>query len=458
MSLVNDMLRDLEKRRAAPGERQQLDGLYAVDEAASARREHYERLRRASIWFMAVMLIALLVGLMLGRAVKGVPPIPPPAATAVAPAVAYAQVLDVLPQHDERGLMLQLLLDRSVAYRRSEESGAVSLRLAAAQLAGELQQGRLQREGRSLSWRVENKGDEVQVLLVGLGDRLQVNDRLEAAGDRWMLWVEVPLQSPVEDDAGLRLDNLPEALSAEADEPEPPAWALAPVAPAPAANSTAARQAAPSEPSGGAPPAPQALSGPPQVSVTAYKPDALSLARQALEAGDPAGAVAQLEALQLTRGDDPQVQRWLARAYLAAGQQDKLLDWLPGQLAQAPQDSELRLLLARSQLQAGQQRAAVATLEQSPPALVREPHYFALLAAAYQQTGQWPQSAELYRKLVALSPQQATWQLGLGIALDQLGQRAEAGRHYRLALQGAGLDESSRRFASERAAALGGRG
>ncbi|WP_413586076.1 tetratricopeptide repeat protein [Aquipseudomonas alcaligenes] len=123
-----------------------------------------------------------------------------------------------------------------------------------------------------------------------------------------------------------------------------------------------------------------------------------------------------------------------------------------------PQDSELRLLLARAQLQAGDTRGAVATLEQNAPALVQEPTYHSLLAASYQQTGQWQQSAASYRQLVALRPGQATWQLGLAIALEQLDQPAEAARHYRLALQGSGLDDSARRFASERAAALGGRG
>ncbi len=448
MSLVNDMLRDLEKRRAAPGERLQLDGLYAVDEAAAARRDRYERLRRGSIWFMAVLLIALLVGLMIGRVVKGVPPIPRAADTPVLQPAASAQVLDVLPQHDQRGLMLQLLLDRSVAYRRSEESGAVSLRLASARLSGEMQYGRLQREGRSLSWRVENKGDEVQVLLVGLGDQLQVNDRLEAAGDRWMLWIEVPLQEAAPEEEVQQLDSLPQALPADADKAELPAWAMAPLAPSP----PPAAESAPRQPDSAAP------SAEPSVSVTVYQPDAISLARQALESGDHAAAIAQLENLQRNRHEDPQVQLWLARAYLAAGRQDTLLSWLPEQLRRTPQDSELRLLLARSQLQAGDQAGAVATLEQYPPSLAQEPNYFALLAAAYQQTGQWTQSAELYGKLVALRPQQSTWQLGLGIALDQLGQRVEAGRHYRLALQGVGLDESSRRFARERATALGGRG
>lgn len=77
MSLVNDMLRDLEQRRAAPTERLQLDGLYAVDEAAAARRERNERIRRGSIWFMAVLLIAVLVGLMIGKVMRTYGPLKP---------------------------------------------------------------------------------------------------------------------------------------------------------------------------------------------------------------------------------------------------------------------------------------------------------------------------------------------------------------------------------------------
>ncbi|MFG0723315.1 tetratricopeptide repeat protein [Pseudomonas sp. GLN_6] len=447
MSLVNDMLRDLETRRAAPNERVQLEGLYAVDEEAAARRDRFERMRRGSIWFMAVILIGVLVGLMIGRVVKGVPDLAT-VTRPVAPAPVVqlpVQVLDVLPQHDARGLVLQLLLDRSVTYQRSEESGAVSLRLKDTQLVGEPQQSRVQRDGRSLSWRVENKGADVQILLVGLGDSLDVRDRLEAAGDRWMLWVEVPLNTAVAvDDAPLALDNLPLAEAAPAPVEAPmPAWVSAPL-PAPAAAPPAAAQ-----------PAPAASA--PQVKIATHQPDPLTLARQALQDGDNARAISLLEPLHKSRGQDPDVLRWLARAYLAAGDQQRLLTWLPAQLAQLPDDSELRLLLARVQLQAGDTEGAVATLEQNPPRLEQEPTYFALLAASYQQTGQWQNSAELYRRMVALRPSQSTWQLGLAIALEQLDQPAEAGRHYRQALQGQGLDDSARRFASERAKALGGR-
>lgn len=447
MSLVNDMLRDLETRRAAPNERVQLEGLYAVDEEAAARRDRFERMRRGSIWFMAVILIGVLVGLMIGRVVKGVPDLAT-VTRPVAPAPVVqlpVQVLDVLPQHDARGLVLQLLLDRSVTYQRSEESGAVSLRLKDTQLVGEPQQSRVQRDGRSLSWRVENKGADVQILLVGLGDSLDVRDRLEAAGDRWMLWVEVPLNTAVAvDDAPLALDNLPLAEAAPAPVEAPmPAWVSAPL-PAPAAAPPAAAQSAPA-------------ASAPQVKIATHQPDPLTLARQALQDGDNARAISLLEPLHKTRGQDPDVLRWLARAYLAAGDQQRLLTWLPAQLAQLPDDSELRLLLARAQLQAGDTEGAVATLEQNPPRLEQEPTYFALLAASYQQTGQWQNSAELYRRMTALRPTQSTWQLGLAIALEQLDQPAEAGRHYRLALQGQGLDDSARRFASERAKALGGR-
>jgi len=147
----------------------------------------------------------------------------------------------------------------------------------------------------------------------------------------------------------------------------------------------------------------------------------------------------------------------LARAYLANGQSSLLLTWLPVQLKQWPNDSELRLLLARSQLQSGNARGAVATLEQNPPPLAQELTYHALLAASYQQTAQWQKSAALYQQMITLRPDQATWQLGLAIALERLDQSAAAARHYRLAQQGQTLDDSARRFASERATALGAR-
>lgn len=285
MSLVNDMLRDLESRRAAPNERLQLDGLYAVDERAAARRDRSARLRRIGIAVLVLILLLVVGSLLYGRVVGEAPEttvIP----TVIEPSAALqsVQVLDILPQHDARGLVLQVLLDRSTTYQRVEENGSVSLRLSGAQWQGDVQSGRVQRDGRSLSWRVENAGSDVQILVVGLGDSLDVRDRLEPAGERWMLWLEVPL-NPITQAAepALVLDHLPTAQAdMPAAEPALPAWVSAPV-PAPTAEPRVPEMRAESPIS--APVAPVRKA---EVKIAAHQPDAVALARQALQDGDSA--------------------------------------------------------------------------------------------------------------------------------------------------------------------------
>lgn len=462
MSLVNDMLRDLESRQAPPAERAALGGLQAVDEGAAARRAARRRL-----WLLLPALGLALAAVLLLRQLPA-PAQPPAASVAAEPVAAPAavpadspapaiQLLATLPQQSEQRFVLQLLLDRAPEYRRSEQSGVVSLRLPHLQMSdGGPRAGRLERDGRSLSWSLQALEEGTELLLVGLGDDLQVRDRLEPAGERWQLWVEVPLQAEAAPDA----DALPVAGAVQpaaplavagAAEPRPsrslPAEAPTPVAvpeaPAPLAVARA-------------PEASAVQASAARVSVASHQPDPLSEARQALLAGERSRAIALLE--QLVRGepDNREALRWLARAWLADGQGARLLAELPAQLARFPADSELRVLLARAQLQAGDAAAAIATLADRLPPLAGDPAYHALLAALYQQAGQWQDSARVYRNLVLLRPEQASWQLGLGIALEQLGERAAAGQHYRLALQGRGLDDDSRRYARERAQALGG--
>ncbi|MEA9978748.1 MULTISPECIES: tetratricopeptide repeat protein [unclassified Pseudomonas] len=467
MSLVNDMLRDLEERRAGASRQLQRDGLLAVDEAGAERRERVRRFQRNLIGLGLVIIVGLPLGLLVDRLVKSHSPAQsaPAIAVAAVPLAAVqaptsAQILEVLPQNDSNGLVLKLLIDRSAAYQRRDENGLVMLDLPGAQLNTSLgvamREGRLQRDGRSLSWKVQTQGQNVQVVLTGLGDNLQVRDRLEPAGNNWLLRIEVPMptKATIADaaDTPMGSDNTaanePATVDTATDEAPLPAWANAPVLPAERQPRTATVvQAA----------KPLLVSGPPQMKITPYQPDALTVALQVLQSGDYPRAISELKALQLSRGKNLDVIHGLARAYLADGQQALLLTWLPLQLKQWPNDSELRLLLARSQLQSGDARNAVTTLEQNPPTLAQDPTYYALLAASYQQTAQWQKSAGLYEQLTQLRPTQAAWQLGLGIALERLSQPAEAARHYRYAERGQGLDDGARRFAGERAVALGGK-
>lgn len=480
MSLVNDMLRDLEARRASPAERAPLDGLLPADEGASARRANRRRLLLGLLWGALALLAALLLARLwlTGEAapvmaaapvVASEPPAVAPAATAPALTAAAAhaeasappiQLLATLPQHGEGRFILQLLLDRAPSYQRSEQSGVVGLRLPQLRLSDDgPRSGRFEQGGRSLSWSLQPLGDGAELLLVGLGDGLQVLDRLEPAGERWQLWVEVPFSaasSEAFDPAQLPVAGGEEEAEADDYPPAVQAAAAAPVKRDPPAERDTAAPANPVQPAVAAPVSRTLQVSAAQVSVASHQPDALTEARQALLAGDGERAIALLEELNRRQPDNREALRWLARAWLSAGQHARLVAELPAQLQRFPTDSELRVLLARAQLQGGDAAAAVATLAERLPALASDPAYHALLAASYQQTGQWRESAQLYRNLVLLRPVHGAWQLGLGIALEQLGERAAAVRHYRQALQGQGLDEDSRRYARERAQASGG--
>jgi len=464
VSLVNDMLRDLEARRAAPAEREQLGSIHAVDETGAKRRERHRQLRRGLLLVAAIVMVA--VGLfLLSEQLRPAEPkvVPPPvvlpSVDEVAPlpeAVAMTRLLDVLPQNDGQRFVLQLLLDRSVSYQRVDTTGSVSLQLQGVLYPGQARSGRIEKDGQTLSWRVEASGDDVNVLIIGFGDRLNVTDRLESIGDRSQLWLEVSLGRAAEADEG----SVPMLLaeSADMDETQLPEWVTREVEPAEPVSEPARAKPAPEKAVPRAEAAAEAIAStaPGNLTIGAHQPDALAQARDALSRGDHLSAIQQLQSLHQAQPDSPEISRWLARAYLSAGDATALLKWLPAQLQARPFDAELRELLARGQLQRGDQAAAIATLQQNAPPLQRNASYHALLAALYQQVGDWSASAASYRQLVAIQPGQGAWQLGLAIALEQLDQPAQAGGHYRQALLGQGLDESARQFAAERAGSLGG--
>lgn len=452
MSLVNDMLRDLEARGAASGGQSPFLDMQAVDETAATRRQRSARLRR---WLLPLAIGALVAAasVVLFQRFAQAPAVQEsPAAAPVVAAVPATQLLDVLPQQDGGRFVLQLLLDRSISYQRTDEGGAISLRLPDVTLAGGPRNGRVESNGLSLSWRVEQQGDQVQVLLLGMTDRLDVRDWLEPAAGHAQLWLEVHMDgAPVAVPEDLELPFAEPAL----DEASLPDWVTRTAPDAQAAPVIAPDVQPVAEPA----PAPVArpqVATKPTVQIGSHRPDPLAQARDALQQQNFPRAIELLQAFHAAQPDNVEAARRLARAYLAAGQIEPLLEWLPARLQSRPFDAELRMLLARGQLQSGDKQTALATLVQNAPSLASDPGYHALLAALQQQVGDWAGSAAVYRQLVALQPEQAAWQLGLAIALEQIDQPARAARHYRLAAQGQGLDDNSRRFAAERAGVLGG--
>ncbi|MBD9413906.1 hypothetical protein IB234_04950 [Pseudomonas sp. PDM16] len=169
--------RNSEERK--PGEDSQ-----AQADARIARIERIERLRRASFWYLSVMLTATLIGVMIGRVVNGQIPwggVPPKS---------EAGIVSIAADARDGVLRLRLTADSPVVYRRVESHGAVSLQLAGVRLAGAAESGRVSGPGGALSWRIEPRGSDVQVLLVGLGEDLQVKARANPSSDQWALEVE----------------------------------------------------------------------------------------------------------------------------------------------------------------------------------------------------------------------------------------------------------------------------
>ncbi len=116
-----------------------------------------------------------------------------------------------------------------------------------------------------------------------------------------------------------------------------------------------------------------------------------------------------------------------------------------------PGQPELRKLVAHSLLSLQQHQAALTQLDADPvPAVAADPDYHALRAAIYQEVGEYAQAAQLYARLLEQRPREPLWWLGLAIALEQQGLATGARDAYRTALDVSGLRPDLERFVQER--------
>lgn len=112
-------------------------------------------------------------------------------------------------------------------------------------------------------------------------------------------------------------------------------------------------------------------------------------------------------------------------------------------LVRAPveQDADLRQIKARWLLASGDETMALHTLSANLPELELHPDYYALLASYYQQFGYPEKAAQTYSMLVQYDASAANWWAGLGLALDSTERFVDAAKAYRRALQLPGLNQ-----------------
>lgn len=122
---------------------------------------------------------------------------------------------------------------------------------------------------------------------------------------------------------------------------------------------------------------------------------------------------------------------------------------------EAPGHLPYRLRYARLLIEEGALSEAQEQLLRRPrPAIADAPDLYAMLATLYQRRGQYAEAAQTYRALLAVRPQQALWWMGLGIALEGTSSMEPARQAYRQALDRGGLSAGLQDYIRQRLAVL----
>jgi len=146
-------------------------------------------------------------------------------------------------------------------------------------------------------------------------------------------------------------------------------------------------------------------------------------------------------------------RKQLAALWFGKKSYQAALNLLSQGIARDPLDSEYRLMKARIYLEQRQTLSAVNVLK----VLSNEPdvEYQSLLAASAQQTKEFEIAIKAYQLLAQLQPNVGRWWLGLAIVLDSSGDFEQAIKAYISASEKTDLSESARQFARQRSQELG---
>jgi Tfp pilus assembly protein PilF len=180
-------------------------------------------------------------------------------------------------------------------------------------------------------------------------------------------------------------------------------------------------------------------------------------ARRLAEQGFPARAAELLNRHLAEQPYDSAARRQLAELYTDLGWTVQSEAILKEGLALDPGAADLANSYARRLLEKGKNGEAEALLERAAakasPAGKAES--MAALAAVYLQNGHPPLAERLYRNILEQQPDNGAWRMGLAISLEQQGKKREALEAYREALYKGDLAPLVQRYVAGRIGELG---
>jgi MSHA biogenesis protein MshN len=129
------------------------------------------------------------------------------------------------------------------------------------------------------------------------------------------------------------------------------------------------------------------------------------------------------------------------------GNTDQALSVLKTGLALDPSNNQMAELAAHVLVEKNQINQALAILKTAQPATIEAaPDYYALMAGLYLKEKNYAQASIFYQSLTNLNPQNGTWWAGLAISLEKLGQTEAAMNAYNQAETVGGLSPSLEAF------------
>jgi MSHA biogenesis protein MshN len=437
MSLINDVLRDLERRRQAP----------AVDILRGVRAPLPPRGQRRWLWLLVLPLVPVL-GWVVHRADVLVAP-------AASQALAVPEEPVAVPAHQPEPVATTV-----EALRPAVQLTGLSLSQAANRLRAVLSLNG------PVSHRVERAADGQGVLLALEGAELpgmlpaptgaeSLLQGLDVRRDGERLLFNFSFAQPVRVQTAVEARGEGAAIVLEAVAAEPPK-------PAVAAKETPAKLEPAPAPAPSVEPSERIATGSFQKTPTQLSPAELAARAYAegeshLRSGRSAAALAAWEQALVQDPSHRPARTAMAELLLNTGRVAEAEALLRRAHERWPADSGFAERYGRLLIAQGRDADAILVLEAGRPPLVGDGEYLALLAAVYQRLGRYAESAEAYGQVLNDHPQREVWWMGLGIALEGAGQAQPAAKAYRHALALPGLSRELRGYAEGRLRSLASR-
>lgn len=191
-----------------------------------------------------------------------------------------------------------------------------------------------------------------------------------------------------------------------------------------------------------------------QLSLAERDRQQVQLALQHWSSGLQLAALQTLDAFTFQNPDAHNSRETLAKLLIQQGELERAMQAVELGLAIAPNQNGYRKLKARLLLESGGAVEAVNLLASSAPLVSSDPEYHDLLASAYLASQQYESAATTYQSLLQQNSAEGRWWYGMAASLDASGRTADALIAYERALQQSSLSQSLRQISQQRLQAI----